>query len=152
MGIRFLQLFALSVIICSCQKKAVFNAMLYSGQSMERYDGVAVLGEFQPSKKYEIKNIMIDGNSLYISINYEASCEGKDKFELIGSETLNTEVFPPIRQVQLSVNSNGDPCTELKSKTVNFNIRELAWEKQRDEETDLDLKGWRGKIRYVYLP
>lgn len=148
--IKFLLVF--SVVIVSCQKKAVFNAMLYSGQSMERYDGAAVLGEFQPSKKYEIKNIMIDGNSLYISINYEASCDGKDKFELIGSEKLNTDVYPPIRQVQFSVKPSGDPCTELKSRTVNFNIRELAWEKQRDEETDLDLKGWRGRIRYVYLP
>ena len=138
--------------IFSCQKKAVFNAMLYSGQTMEKYDGVATLGAFQPTKKYEIKNVMIDGNSLYISVNYEASCSEKEVFVLMGNEKLNEEVYPPIRQIQLSIRPTSDTCRSLRSQTLNFNIREFTWEKERDIETDLELKGWRQRIRYVYLP
>lgn len=145
-------IFILSGFLFSCQKKAVFNAALYSGKSMERYDGEAYIGTPSSTKWFEIKDVNIDGNSLYISINYECSCEADEKFELVGSENLNLEVYPPARKATFVILGKPDTCKILRSRTVNFSIRELTSDKIRDVETDIIIAGWRKPIRYVYVP
>ena len=122
-----------------------------NGQPLEQIDFAAKLGELPESDPYEVKKVFIDANLLYITVQYEASCSGKDKVEFIGSEYL-TEGMVPLRQVKLGIRASDPNCKEFKIRTFIINIRELTALKERDFETDLQIYGWRPKLRYVFVP
>ena len=84
------------LLFTSCSEKGVY---IPNGQPLEQIDFAAKLGELPESDPYEVKKVFIDANLLYITVQYEASCSGKDKVEFIGSEYL-TEGMVPLRQVK----------------------------------------------------
>ena len=132
----------------SCSKKGVY---IPTGRPLETPDLAAKIGEKPESDTYEIKNVFIDGNLLYVSVKYEGSCSGKDVIEMIGSSNVSlTEI--PVRQVKLAIRAGDATCKENRNRTFVINIRELAAMKERDYETDLQINGWRTKVRYVFVP
>jgi hypothetical protein len=99
---------------------------------------------------YIIQDVSIDANFLFVTVQYQASCSGKDKIELIGSEQLVSATVP-IRQVKLVIQANDEDCHELQSRTLTFRIHALSGMKVRDFTTDLQISGYRTKMRYVYV-
>ena len=132
----------------SCSKKSVF---IPTGKPLETADFAARIGETPESDSYEIKNVLIDANFLYVTVEYDGSCSGKGVVEMIGSEFLSDHLVP-IRQVKLAIRTQDESCKEHQNRTFIINIRELAGEKERDYETDLQIHGWRTKVRYVFVP
>jgi hypothetical protein len=135
-------------LISSCSKKGVY---LPTGKPLETPDLAAKIGETPESDPYEIQKVFIDGNLLYISVKYEGSCSGKDVIEMIGNSNLSqTEI--PVRSVKLAIRAEDASCKEYRNRTFIINIRELTAMKERDIETDLQIYGWRTKVRYVFIP
>lgn len=146
-------LFGLSVLaLSSCSKKSTFDAAMLTGKSLEQYDVIAKIANFESSPMVLIKDIGIDGNVLFFTIEYEGACDKEEVFECVGLERFNDQIYPPIRQVKLQFKPISDICQEYKQRTLVVNIRELTVEKMRDVETDLQISGWRTKVRYVYVP
>lgn len=135
-------------LVSSCSKKSVF---IPTGKPLETADFAAKIGPTPESDSYEIKNVLIDANFLYVTVQYEGSCSGKDVIEMIGSEVLSDHMVP-IRHVKLAIRAQDQSCKEYQNRTFVINIRELAGEKERDYETDLQIQGWRTKVRYVFVP
>ncbi len=142
-------IFSLSfLLVSSCSKKGVY---LPTGKPLETPDLAARIGETPESDPYEIQKVFIDGNLLYVSVKYQGSCTGKDIVEMIGNSNLSqTEI--PIRSVKLAIRAQDKSCKEYRNRTFIINIRELAVMKERDIETDLQIYGWRSKVRYVFVP
>jgi hypothetical protein len=151
MNVLIKGIFILSAItfsLSSCSKKSVF---IPTGKPLETIDFAAKIGTLPESDPYVIKNVFIDANLLYLTVQYDGSCNGKDVVELIGSEALSqTEI--PQRQVKLGIRASDPNCKEFRNQTFIINIRELTGLKERDFETDLQIIGWRTKIRYVFVP
>jgi len=150
----FISLFGLLILFSnsSCSKKTTFDAASITGGSLEKYDLLAKVSAFESSPLILIKDLRVDSNVLFFNIEYEGSCSKDEVFECVGLEKYNDQIYPPIRQVKLQFRPFADTCQELKTRTLIVNIRELAVEKMRDFETDLQISGWRSKIRYVYIP
>lgn len=134
--------------VSSCSKKSVF---IPTGKPLEIANLAAKIGPTPESDAYEIKNVLIDANFLYVTVQYEGSCSGKDVVEMIGSEYLSDHMVP-VRNVKLAIRAQDESCKEYQNRTFIINIRELTAEKERDFETDLQIQGWRTKVRYVFVP
>jgi hypothetical protein len=134
--------------VYSCSQKGVY---IPTGKPLESIDFAAKIGQTPESDPYVIKNVSIDANLLYVTVQYDGSCSGKDVVEMIGSEFLSNHLVP-IRQVKLAIRAQNESCKEYQNRTFIINIRELTAEKERDYETDLQISGWRTKIRYVFVP
>lgn len=132
--------------VSSCKTKYVPTT-----KPLETPDLAARIGETPVSDPYEIQNVFIDGNLLYLSVKYEGSCSGKDVIEMIGNNNL-TQTAIPVRAVKLAIRTTDESCKEYRNRTFIINIRELAAMKERDVETDLQIYGWRTKVRYVFVP
>lgn len=146
-------LLGLSVLaLSSCSKKSTFDAAMLTGKSLEQYDVIAKIANFESSPMVLIKDVGIDGNVLFFTIEYEGACDKEEVFECVGLERFNDQIYPPIRQVKLQFKPISDIFQEYKQRTLVVNIRELTVEKMRDVETDLQISGWRTKVRYVYVP
>jgi hypothetical protein len=143
----------LSVLaMTSCSKKSTFDAAMLTGKSLEQYDVMAKIGTFESCPMILIKDLRIDSNVLFFTIEYEGACDKEEVFECVGLERFNDKIYPPVRQVKLQFKPISDTCQEVKQRTLVVNIRELTVEKMRDVETDLQISGWRTKVRYVYVP
>lgn len=144
---------SLSILaLSSCSKKSTFDAAMLSGKSLEQYDVMAKIGAFESCPMILIKDVRIDSNVLFFTIEYEGACDKEEVFECVGLERFNDQIYPPVRQVKLQFKPIADTCQEIKHRTLVVNIRELTVEKMRDVETDLQISGWRTKVRYVYVP
>jgi hypothetical protein len=132
----------------SCSQKGVY---IPTGKPLESIDFAAKIGAPPESAPYEIKNVLIDANLLYVTVQYQGSCSGKDVVEMIGSEFLSDQMVP-VRNVKLAIRAQDESCKEFRNRTFIINIRELTAEKERDFETDLQIQGWRTKVRYVFVP
>ncbi|MBM3186282.1 MAG: hypothetical protein FJZ67_08270, partial [Bacteroidetes bacterium] len=62
-------------LVCSCSKKSVF---IPTGKPLETAHFAAKIGPTPESDSYEIKNVLIDANFLYVTVQYDGSCSGKD--------------------------------------------------------------------------
>jgi hypothetical protein len=146
-----LGIFIFSYLFClvfSCANQGFY---IPSGQPLESIDFAAKIGQTPESAPYEIKNIFIDANLLYVTVQYQGSCSGKDVVEMIGDEIISDQMIP-VRKVKLAIRSEDTSCKEYRNRTFVINIRELAAKKERDFETDLQIYGWRTKLRYVFIP
>jgi hypothetical protein len=142
-------IFSISFLfVSSCSKKGVY---IPTGKPLETPDLAARIGETPESDPYEIQKVFVDGNLLYISVKYEGSCSGKDVIEMIGRSNLSQSEIP-VRSVKFAIRAQDVNCKEYRNRTFIINIRELAAIKERDFETDLQIFGWRTKVRYVFIP
>jgi len=109
----------------------------------------AVLGDIQTTSDPVIINeVKIKGNQITLVVQYSGGCADHN-FQLIGSEFLSKSL-PPIRQVVLVHQSNGDLCKMLKTDTLCFGISDLAYNKESGGEVLFNLNGWNESIHYVY--
>lgn len=124
---------------------------MLSGKPLEKVDVIAKVGNWYSSDPIEIHNIELDANMMYMNISWNGSCYEHEQFDFIGLEEINIDFEPPVRTVKLLLKHVEDTCTMRKDQTIGVNIRELTVVKSQDIETDLNIMGWRKKIRYVYV-
>lgn len=109
----------------------------------------AILGDVSKmTDPLTIKGITLTGNNLSLVVQYSGGC-ATHGFQLVGSEYLSKSL-PPIRQVALIHEANGDMCKMLKTDTLCFDIRDLAYKQESASEVILTLQGWIESVNYVF--
>lgn len=113
------------------------------------YQVKARIGDIsQRSDFYEIQSASIEGNKMYINIQYSGGCERHD-FQLIGSPAV-AKSLPPQRSIKLIHKNNGDMCESLVYETIEADLSELALEKKRGSEIVLNLEGFTEPLKFIY--
>jgi hypothetical protein len=109
----------------------------------------AILGDVSKmTDPFTITGVALTGNNLTLVVQYSGGCAAHG-FQLVGSEYLSKSL-PPIRQVALIHESNGDMCKMLKTDTLCFDIRDLAYKQESASEVILTLQGWIESVNYVF--
>ena len=91
---------------------------------------------------------MIAGNNMSLVVQYSGGC-ATHGFQLIGSAYLSKSL-PPIRQILLVHQSNGDMCKMLKTDTLCFDIRDFAYKQEVSSEVVLNIQGWNEPVTYTF--
>lgn len=108
----------------------------------------AKLGESKRSDAVTINNARIEGNLMYLIVEYSGGCE-EHEFELVGSYAV-AKSMPPQRGIQLQHNANGDNCRALITDTLIANIEALAAAPTKGSEIFLNLEGYGKQLKYIY--
>lgn len=109
----------------------------------------AAIGKINaPSDPFTVKSVLVDGNKLFIAIQYSGGCE-KHTFQFIGSSVI-AKSLPPIRAVQLVHTANGDACKKLIEETLEIDISTLAYKPEAGSIIYLNLEGWAERIPYTF--
>ena len=85
---------------------------------------------------------------MLIDVSYGGGCEDH-QFQVIGSPMISKSL-PPVRPIQLVHNANGDKCKMNVTKTLEIDISEFTYKKEKGSEIYLTLGGWNQQIAYTY--
>lgn len=143
----------LSILVLSCNSSK--NA-IESGQSSkansENDEHVMITASIgrvdQASDLISISDVRVKGNKMLIDVNYSGGCE-VHQFQLIGSAMISKSL-PPIRAIQLVHTANNDKCKMLVNKTLEVDLKELAFKHEAGSKIYLTLGGWNQQIEYIY--
>lgn len=143
-------IFAFVLLGCGTQKEIeqVDETAINVDSKPEKDIITATLGESKRSDAITINNVRIEGNLMYLIVEYSGGCEEHD-FELIGSFAVAKSI-PPQRGIQLYHNANGDNCRALITDTVIANIEALAAAPTKGSEIFLNLEGYGKQLKYIY--
>ena len=143
-------LFALLFISCATQKELeqVDETAINVDSKPAKDIITAKLGEPKRSDAITINNARIEGNLMYLVVEYSGGCE-EHEFELIGSYAV-AKSLPPQRGIQLHHNANGDNCRALITDTLIANIEVLAAAQTKGSEIFLNLEGYGKQLKYIY--
>lgn len=142
----------LLLLFNSCKNDRNMGLMKFENPENNFVNIRATLSTFkEKSKPFRIIDAYIDGNLLYLQIEYRASCGRNDQFEFIGGELFYNERDLESREARLFIKGNGETCSVI-SETKIIDIRPLASLEQRDAEVILYIGGWRTKMVYVFVP
>ena len=109
----------------------------------------AVIGKISaPSDPVTIKSVRMEGNKLFLAIEYSGGCENHS-FQCIGSPVI-AKSLPPIRAIQLVHTANGDACKKLIEQTLEIDISALAYKQEAESKIFLNLEGWAERIVYTF--
>lgn len=139
---------ALACSLLACKSKK--NAMTDSNALQN--DAIKITAEIGTTKEVsaplEITGCKIEGNRMYLSVNYSGGCQ-EHSFKLIGSPNISKSL-PPIRSIQLFHDNNDDSCRELISKVIVVDIKALAHKQEKESVIYLTLDGWNEKVTYTF--
>lgn len=139
-------IFAVIVSACGLHKN---NSNGDSGQTNSNVMLTATIGEVNvPSDPLSISDIRIQGNKMFIDVSYSGGCKDHS-FQLIGSSMI-AKSLPPIRHIQLVHESNDDACRMMVLKTIEVDIKALAYQQEAGSEIFLTIDGWKDRIEYTY--
>ncbi len=109
----------------------------------------AALGEINaPSDPIEITAVRIEGNTMFIDMNYTGGCE-EHTFSVVGSEMISKSL-PPIRSVQLIHSAKGDQCKKLVEETLIVDISKLAYKQENGSMIFLLVNDLKNRIEYTF--
>lgn len=138
----------LAVLACGTKKIAGDG----TGQTIEQKPDkklTAVIGKAEMSThKTTITSAEIKGNKLILNISYSGGCK-EHSFSLVGSESI-AKSMPPIRSVQLVHTGEEDLCKAMLMKTLEFDIRNLAYKQEPGSEIFLKIDGWDEQLKYTF--
>lgn len=139
---------ALACSLLACKSKK--NAM--SDSNSLQNDAIKITAEIGTTKEIsaplEITGCKIEGNKMYLSVNYSGGCQ-EHSFKLIGSPNISKSL-PPIRSIQLFHENNEDSCRELITKVIEVDISALAYKQEDGSVIQLTMEGWEEKITYTF--
>jgi len=144
-------LFSLSLLaLLSCGTKKIAGDG--TGQTIEMKTEkklIATIGKAETNTNpFKITGASIDGNKLIVSISYSGGCK-EHTFNLVGSEAISKSL-PPLRSIQLIHTGEQDLCKAMIMKTLEFDIKNLAYKQEAGSEIVLNLDGWEEPLRYVF--
>jgi hypothetical protein len=139
-------LIACSLLACKSKKDAMTDSNAMQNEIIKITAQIGATKEV--SAPVEITSCKVEGNKMYLSVNYSAGCQ-EHSFKLIGSSNISKSL-PPIRSVELFHENNEDSCRELISKVIEIDIRSLAYMQEKGSVIYLTLEGWNERITYTY--
>lgn len=143
-------LFSLVAVLLSCGTKKSLTTETSTKQTENINPMItATIGEINvPSDHVSISDIRVQENKLLIDVNYSGGCE-EHIFQIVGSPMI-AKSLPPIRAVQLVHNANGDKCKMMVMKTLEVDIKALAYQQEPGSTIFLTLDGWKERIEYTF--
>jgi len=148
----FTLIIGLLLLFSSCKNSRNMGLMKFENPESQFVNIIATLSSFKEnSKPFRIIDAHIDGNLLYLHVEYRKSCSGNDYFEFNGGELFYNERDIESREARLFIKGSGETCSVI-SETKTIDIRPLASLEQRDAEVLLYIGGWRTKMVYVFVP
>ena len=148
----FTFIIGLILLFSSCNNARKMGLMKFENPENQFINIRATLSPFKEnSKPFRIIDAYIDGNLLYLQIEYRKSCSGTDYFEFIGGDLFLNERDVESREARLFIKGSGESCS-LISETKTIDIRPLASLEQRDAMVLLYIGGWRTNMIYVFVP
>lgn len=143
-------LFSLSLLILSCGTQKNLTEETNTKQTANSNPMItATIGEINvPSDPVSISDVRVQGNKLLIDVNYSGGC-AEHVFNVVGSPMI-AKSLPPIRAIQLVHNANGDQCKMMEMKTLEVDVKALAYQQESGSKIFLTLDGWKERIEYTY--
>jgi hypothetical protein len=141
----------LPLFVFSCKTEKVLSDLELAKKQEKSNSNImltAALGEkIERNDAYTITNIMVVGNKLIVDVIFSGGCM-LHEFKAIGLP-MNNQAIQPIRQIQLSHNSNRDNCDKLISLTLEIDLKPIALNQQVGGKTIFILDGWKDQITYI---
>ena len=109
----------------------------------------AEIGAFTDSDMFEIQSAKILGNSLLMVVTFSGGC-AEHKFSFIGSQMV-MKSLPPKRSVKLIHDKNDDSCRAVVTKTIEIDLKDIAYKQTAGSELILLLDGWKGELKYTFV-
>ena len=148
----FTLILGLLLLFNSCRNTANIISSNITNPESQFVNITSTVSSFKEnSKPFRIIDAYIDGNLLYLQVEYRKSCAGIDYFEFIGGELFYNEQDLESREARLFIKGSGETCSVI-SETKIIDIRPLASLEQRDAEVILYIGGWRTKMTHVFVP
>ena len=141
-------LFLLSVALFTLGCKTAKESAHHTPE-ISRLKITASLGEINiPSDPIEITAVRVEGNTMFIDLNYTGGCE-EHTFSVVGSEMISKSL-PPIRSVQLIHASKGDQCKKIVEETLIVDISKLAYKQEQGSTIFLLVNALKNRIEYTF--
>ncbi len=141
----------ISFLAFSCKTEKVLTDLQRAQQQEKSKSNIqisAVLGDKIPLNDfYTISAIEIKANKMLVDVSFSGGCMFHE-FKAIGLPISN-QAIQPIRQIQLSHNSNRDNCEKLMSHTLEIDLKPIALNQQVGSKTIFILDGWKDQITYI---
>lgn len=109
----------------------------------------AEIGEFKDSDLFEIQSAKIVGNTLLMVVNFSGGC-AEHKFNFVGSPMI-MKSLPPKRSVKLIHDKNNDSCRSIVTKTIEIDLKNIAYNQTIGSEIVFLLDGWDGQLKYTLV-
>ena len=141
----------ISFFAFSCKTEKVLTDLQRAQQQEKSKSNIqisAVLGDKIPLNDfYTISAIEIKANKMLVDVSFSGGCMFHE-FKAIGLPISN-QAIQPIRQIQLSHNSNRDNCEKLMSHTLEIDLKPISLNQQVGSKTIFILDGWKDQITYI---
>ncbi len=111
--------------------------------------GIIKNPEFVPNleqRPVNMESVVIEGDSLIISVNFSGGC--KDHSFYLTHTGAYMESMPPILDIFLEHEDNGDACRGLMTKRLGFDLSQLRY--SNAGTLTLRLAHYREPLTYVY--
>jgi hypothetical protein len=146
---KYFLLLTIALLTISCKtEKALTEKKIEHPTAKGNIQISAVLGDKIPlNDSYTISAIQIKGNKMLVDVSFSGGCMFHE-FKAIGLPISN-QAIQPIRQIQLSHNSNRDYCEKLLSYTLEIDLKPIALNQQVGSKTLFILDGWKDQITYI---
>ena len=140
---------ALMFLGCKSKKNSMPDQVNNNSNSEQTIKLTAEIGDTEvKSASTDITNVRLVGNTLFLDVAYSGGCKDHD-FKLVGSPMI-AKSLPPIRTIKLVHNNNDDNCRAYLMKTLEFDIRQLAYVQEKGSVIHLTLDGWKERITYTF--
>jgi len=100
-----------------------------------------ILGEH-----YDIENAELSGNQLHITIAYSGGCK-EHEFNLYHNKMMSKSI-PPILNIFLTHENNGDECEQYITKTIIFDVSTLEKDFPELKQIKLQLSNFGNTLMY----
>ena len=148
---KIIQLILLSVLVFSCKTDKILTDLQLAKEQEKSKSNIQIspiLGDKIPlNDSYTISAIQIKGNKMLVDVSFSGGCM-LHEFKAVGLPISN-QAIQPIRQIQLSHNSNRDNCEKLMSHTLEIDLKPIALNQQVGSKTIFILDGWKDQITYI---
>ncbi|MFN5784513.1 MAG: hypothetical protein ACK457_01020 [Flavobacteriia bacterium] len=139
-------IFAMLLSACGVHKN---NSINDGDQPNANIMLTATIGEVNaPSDPFSISDVRVQGNKMFIEVSYSGGCQ-EHAFQLVGSSMI-AKSLPPIRHMQLVHESNDDACRMMILKTIEIDVKALAYQQETGSKIYLTIEGWQDRIEYTY--
>lgn len=158
---KYFLLFSLSIILMACgsSKEVVENptptppttpppTSSQNDKPQNNRKVKSVLGSFEESDPFEIDEVRVEGNTLFLSVHYGGGCR-EHQFKMIGSPVV-MKTLPAKRAIQLVHDNADDACKSIVNEVLEVDLKTLAVDQTPGSTVMLLLKGWEGEISFTF--
>ena len=124
------------------------NSIIYLRNVEYASNDTFTIGEFKDSDLLDIQSAKIIKNTLFLVVTYSGGC-AEHKFSFIGSPMI-MKSLPPKRSVKLIHDKNNDSCRSIVTKTIEIDLKNIAYDQTPGSEIVFMLEGWDDQLKYTF--